>query len=317
MKEYKRKLQLIAGSTYSLSLPKEWVKKLNISPKQELMMAEQQDGNLLISPKDLKMLDEKIILPLDEYLEDFSQIIVSLYYYGYNLIDFVSMKEISNDVRNKIRKVLMNLSGAEIIFEDKKTIRIKILFDEDRINIYQLLYRISLIIGCSIDNLVEKFNFEEINSNENEVDQLYHFSIKIIQSSLTDRSILISSKINNLKVIPSLFLISKKLETIADSFKKIAKDVELDKVDLGKVFPVLIFIKEEINKGILYLMGKQKKKFCKFSDEEKTKIIELMDKLKQDSTKIYMRRIIRDLSDIQDEVISIGFYNKMLEKEIK
>jgi phosphate transport system protein len=311
MKEYKRKLQIVAGSTYSLSLPKEWVRKFNLEPKQELMLGEQQDGNLLVSPRDLKMVSEKIIVSIDEYVEDLNQIILSLYYYGYNVIDFVSSREISNDVRNKIRKVLVNLSGAEIIFEDKKTISVKILFDEDRLNIFQIFYRINLIIGASIDNLINKFDWEEIKMNEDEVDRLYHFSMKIIQSSLTDRSILVSSKINNLKIIPSLFLISKKLENIADSIKKVARLVEKDSLKLKDSFEILPLIQEEINRSTLYLMGKQKKRFSKLISLEKDKIKEKIELIKSSPEKIYIERILRDLLDVQDEVVSIGFYNKL------
>ena len=311
MKEYKRKLQIVAGSTYSLSLPKEWVRKLNLEPKQELMLGEQQDGNLLVSPKDLKMVNEKMIVSVDDYVEDLHQIVLSLYYYGYSLIDFISSKEISNDTRNKIRKVLVNLSGAEIIFEDKKTVSVKILFDEDRLNIFQIFYRINLIIGASIDNLIGKFDWEEIKMNEDEVDRLYHFSMKIIQSSLTDRSILVSSKINNLKIVPSLFLISKKLENIADSIKKVARLVEKEGMKVKDMAGIFLIIKEEINRSALYLMGKQKKRFNKISQIEKDKVKLKISEIGSDSAKIYIERILSDLLDVQDEVVSIGFYNKL------
>jgi phosphate uptake regulator len=314
MKDYRRKLQIVAGSTYSLSLPKEWVQKLNLKPKQELSLSEQQDGDLLISPSELKPVKEKISISVDKYPQEIDQIFLALYYYGYNEIEFLSVKDMPSDIRNKIRKTTTNLSGAEITYEDRKTISIKINFDGDASNLYQIFYRINLIIEESIENIVGNFDWSEIKVNEDEIDRLYYLSMKIINSSLTDRSVLISSGIKNMKTIPSLSLIAKKLENIADNIKKIARPVEKENLKLKETLVVLPIIQEELNRTILYLMGKQKKRFERMEVETKERIRNNLDSVKHNPTKIYMERIYRYIRDIQDEVVTISFFGKLFSR---
>jgi phosphate uptake regulator len=171
-----------------------------------------------------------------------------------------------------------------------------------------------LIIEESIENIVKNFDWSEIKVNEDEIDKLYYLSVKIINSSLTDRSVLVSSGINNMKIIPSLSLIAKKLENIADNIKKIARPVEKEKLKLKETLVVLPIIQEELNRTILYLMGKRKKKFGRMPFETKEKIRSNLDSVKHNPTKIYMERIYRYIRDIQDEVVTISFFGKLFSK---
>ncbi|MDA3836512.1 MAG: hypothetical protein PF542_02720 [Nanoarchaeota archaeon] len=311
MRSYKRKLQIIAGSTYSLSLPKDWVTGMQMQRGQELVLSELQDGNLLVSPGEMEVSEDKISVVIEHHIGSIGRILTSLYHYGYNLIDFVSNKEITNEARVEVRKQLANLSGAEIIDEEKRKISIRVMFDEDKVNIYQLLYRMDLIIEASIENLISHFDFEEIKVNEDEVDRLYHLSSKIITSSLKDRKILLSSEIKYLKIVPSLFLIAKKLENMSDNLKKLGNLVENEGVKLDKALVVLKIINEEVNKSILYLMGKQKKNFEKISFEDKEKIKTEITNIKTGSVKIYIERLFGFMRSVQGEVAMIAFYNKL------
>ena len=63
-----RKIQLIAGTTYSLSLPKDWVLKNNLKEKQEIQIYENNDRSLIISPKNLeKKKLNQMSIEIDKY----------------------------------------------------------------------------------------------------------------------------------------------------------------------------------------------------------------------------------------------------------
>ena len=88
---HRRKIQLIAGTTYSVSLPKEWVKKNNLKEQNEILFYEKGDRTLLLSPdaagaKDLKA----ITLNIDNYLENIDQVLFAVYYVGVEIITLFS-----------------------------------------------------------------------------------------------------------------------------------------------------------------------------------------------------------------------------------
>ncbi len=78
----RRRLQLVAGSTYSISLPKPWVEKNKLVKNQELLISGRGDGSLIISPHstvpNVSLSDFHV--NVDEYGEGITTVLFSLYY---------------------------------------------------------------------------------------------------------------------------------------------------------------------------------------------------------------------------------------------
>ncbi|MBD3354244.1 MAG: AbrB/MazE/SpoVT family DNA-binding domain-containing protein, partial [Candidatus Lokiarchaeota archaeon] len=53
-----RKLQIVGGKTYSVNLPIEWIKKLELEKGDTLKIDEQDSGDLIIGPP-VKKTEEK------------------------------------------------------------------------------------------------------------------------------------------------------------------------------------------------------------------------------------------------------------------
>jgi len=310
MEKSKRKIQLIAGSTYSISLPKNWIKDLNLSPQQELWVLEQADKSLVIFPSAPKDLNQSSIeLNLEEYKETISQIIFSLYYYGFEEIILNSDKDISPGLKKIIREAVYELSGTEIVYEDKCKIIIKIMIKDLNLDLFQVFYRINLLIESSIENIISVFDWKEIKFNEDEVDRLYNLATKIITSSITNRNILFSSQIMNLKTIPSLFLIAKKLENISDNVKTLGNYLRKDESLINEVKKFLPQIFKHLNYSILYLMNPGLKNYSLFVNGIEFK--EKIRRIKNISVSNMIEEIFRYLINIQEEVIMVDFYKKL------
>ncbi len=213
-----RKIQLIAGTTYSISLPKEWVLKNKLRESNEIVIYEKGDGNLVLSPKESqKKTPNEISLEVEGYKDNIDQILFALYYIGIENITLYSKKDFPKELKTKVRKTLTHMSGTEISYEDQQKIVIKVLLDRSKVNVLQVLYRISIIVEITLQGLTEGLNIEEIRINENEIDRLYHLMTKIITLALIDSTVLETSGIGNVSLIPSSLLISKKLEHIGDN----------------------------------------------------------------------------------------------------
>jgi len=310
---HRRKIQLVAGTTYSVSLPKEWVKKNNLREKNEIILHEKNDRTLVISPhiiKENKL--EEISLNVDDYPNNIDQMMFVVYYLGIENINLFSKKNFTKDMKSRIRKTLNNMSGTEITFEDPQRIKIKVLLDKSKINIIQVLYRLSLIIDSSITNILENLDLKEIQINEDEIDRLFHLVSKIVSLSLIDSNVLQSSRINNISLVPSYFLISKKLENIGDDVKRIARYMHTQKCRYDEI---LKFIKKEFNKAMTNILSHEKT-FEKISPDDITKMKDTISKVKDQPVQKYLRDLFRHVIDIQEEIVNISFYNKLIKQNV-
>jgi len=310
-----RKIQLIANSTYTLSLPKTWIKENNLKEKDEITIHKQNDKNLLLSPDSFRDKEIKeISINVDNYPENLDRILFSIYYLGIGDIILYSKEKMSKEVKSKIRKALSNMSGTEISYEDEKKIIIKGLLDKSKIDIQQVMYRISMIIDLSIQNIFDGPELKEIRINENEIDRLYHLATKIISISLINSETLHSSKIQNTSFIPSYFLICKKLESFADNVNHFAQHLKKNKIKLGDTKHILGFMRDELKRIIKQILKNFPEIFDKISEkqrkEKKNQIFNIKDKILSD----YLRDMLRYLIDIQDEMITCSFYNKMIKQ---
>ena len=313
----RRKIQLIAGTTYTVSLPKEWVKKNGLKEKSEISILEKNDRQLLLSPFSFESKKPvEMSLDIDEHLDNIDQIMFAVYYLGIDSINLYSNKALTKQTESKIRRALMNMSGAEITHQDKHKIAIKVLLDKSKIDIMQVAYRISLIIDSSISNIMENGDLEEIRFNENEIDRLYHLITKTISVSLVDSSILHSSKIKNVSLVPSYMIISKKLENIADNIEDIAELLQNQKINFENKCEILDFIRKELKRNINYIIGSQKKIFAKAAREEVLKIRNQIFKFNDKLLSNLLEDIIRYTLDIEEEIVSISFYSKLIRQEM-
>ena len=310
---HRRKIQLIAGTTYSVSLPKEWVRKNNLKEKNEILFYEKNDRTLVISPYAIegKKLNE-ISLDIDKYISAIDQILFAVYYLGIENISLFSKKELTKDVKSRIRKTITYMSGTEINYEDKQKITIKVLLDKSKVEIFQVLYRISLIIESSILNILEQLNINEIRINENEIDRLYHLITKIILLSIIDSNILNSSKIKNVSLIPAYFLISKRLENIGDNINHLSEYLHKTKVKFENKNEILNFAKTELNRSISYFMSKSTNIFQKINVDNLRIINDYILKSKDKTIQNYLEDIIRYVVDIEEEIVNISFYNQLI-----
>lgn len=307
----RRKIQLVAGTTYTVSLPKDWVIKNQLREKDEIQINEKNNRTLLLSPDDHKTENLKEIeLNIDDYMDDIDQVLFAVYYLGTENINLFSKDEFSKTVRARIRKTLTHMSGTEITYEDKKHLKIKVFLDKSKVKISQVLYRISLLLESNIENITGELNLDEISINENEIDRLYHLTAKIISMSLTETQILKTSGIRNISLIPHYFLIGKRLENIGDNLNHLGKYMSKNKVRINK--KIFDFIDKELRKSIKCLISSKSKEFSKAAETD----VEAMKQMIYSSGDVvvigYMKDILRFLVNIQEEIVNINFYEGLI-----
>jgi phosphate uptake regulator len=206
----------------------------------------------------------------------------------------------------------LDLSGTEIVYEDQKEVQVKVMFKEMNWDLFQIFYRINLIIQSTIENLLGNFDWKEIQMNEDEIDRLYNLSVKTITSAIGNRNVLLSSGIKDLKIIPSLFLISKRLENIADNLKKIGLLIKKEDINLNNGKEILKFIADYLNNSILYLMSKKNKNFVIVKDFEKEDLKKKVSKVKNRVLENILEETLKYLYNIQEEITSVDVFKRFV-----
>ncbi len=312
----RRKIQLIAGTTYSVSLPKDWVKKNGLKEKSELQIEEKNDRTLVILPstEQEKKLN-KISLNVDDYGTSFDQVFFAAYYLGFEHIILHSKNELTKKMRAAIREALRHMSGSEISFEDRKKIEVRVLLDKSRVEVPQVLYRLNLLLESSISGLLGKPNLNELKLNEDEIDRLYHLIAKTIQSSLLDSNILHSSKITNVSFIPPYFRIGKRLENIGDNLFSIAEHIDSTNAGFEFKKEILLFVRAKLERSVHHLL-KPGDVFEKTSPEEFAEINERVEKVKDKKLQGYLEDLVRYVADTEEEVVNLSFYNELIRDKV-
>ena len=313
----RRKIQLVAGTTYALSLPKAWVQKNHLKEKTSLLVQEMEDNTLRIAKESgVKLSREQILLNADEYVENIEGVLLKVYYMGFEKITFYGKKMLSREVKLRIRQTLAFLMGAEISYEDTAKMTIRILLDKSKVDVVQSLYRMSLIIDQMLLSLVEEISIEEMELNENETDRLYHLILKIVSLASTDAALLRSSKIENVTFITHYMLITKRLEVIADNIFWLADHLyhEKKKLVLEHKKAVADFLRQELRRLLRHILAGYPAMFILPDKKEVDKIYSYLSIITDGKIKEHLLYPVKLLLDCEEDVVSLSFYKKM-EKE--
>ena len=311
-----RRIQPIAGTTYSVSLPKAWVKENGLSQKSEVQMTKTADSNLLISAKSTQKSDPKSIeLSIEEYGDEIESVIMACYYKGYESIRIISNRIGTLGAQaGKIRRMINYMSGTEISHERKDLIEIRNLLDKTKVNVRQSLYRMAFIIRSSFGMLHEKEQADRLEDNEIEIDRLNHLITKICSISMYDMKVLATSRINSIDSIPSFLIVAKKLEKIGDSIMNMVDEMGVSKSAFIEP-DVLDGISSEIDRCLRYVTSKSKQIFSKIPENTKEKLFSKIAGITNEVIKINLHEILDYLVDIQEEILTISFQERILAKK--
>jgi phosphate uptake regulator len=227
-----RRVQITGGSSYVITLPKEWIKQTNIKKNDQIGISQQPDGTLIISPTmtDQKIQKIKIFNVNERTNKNFIlRQLVGAYIAGYNSIKIVSSEKMPSKIRDSIRKFTQITIGQEVIEETDNSILIKDLLNPLEMPFNSTIKRMHILVKNmhedSINALISgnKNIHEEISIRDNDVDRLY-WLIARQHNILLQNMGLAEKKGITIRMSLAYFLISKKIERMGDHVVKIAQN---------------------------------------------------------------------------------------------
>ena len=234
-----RKIQRTGGSTYIVSLPKQWADHVGLTSGMNVGITTRADGSLLISPDISSPSPTKKQLDVTDRTGDvLVREIIASYIAGFNVIELVS-KRITAEQKQTIRQITHKLIGPEIVEETADRMIIQDLLNPVELSLRQSVQRMYLIASSmQIDAMHALASSDsdlamDVSSRDDEVDRLYLLIEKQLRIMLRSGQVIDSQKDMTPDMSLDLSLAARPIEKIADHARKIA----LITISLGKQLP--------------------------------------------------------------------------------
>ncbi len=186
-----RKIQYTGRSTYILSLPKKWMKEMNLKAGDLVNVVRDSNHSLSIIPSSMRSSDSfdeaTALITTAESENSLKRKLISIYLAGYNIIHLKAKSgRINPSQRDAIREVIRrNLVGTEIIADSSEIITIQVLLTLPELSINTAVRRMFLIATAMHKDAMSALG--ELNRELSEAviksdDEVDRFSLYILRS---------------------------------------------------------------------------------------------------------------------------------------
>ena len=241
-----RKVQITGGSSYIISLPKEWAKAHKVKKNDPLAISVQPDGNLLVSPRisreQVQRVKELDLSGIRDATALF-RLLIAAYIDGFTVIRIRGERRLPPFVRRAVRDFTQMTIGQEVAEETDQSITIKDLLNPLEMPFDRTLKRMTVIVRSMHEDSIialETGNAalaQDVVSRDNDVDRLHWLVARQFHLVLIDPNL--SRNMNlTLPMAASYYTMSRIVERIGDHAVRIAENV-----------PVLLSVRLE--KGLL------------------------------------------------------------------
>ena len=220
-----RRVQMTGGSSFIVTLPKEWAESVNLKKNDPLRLNPQQDGSIIITTADsdrASTYDTKVIV-IDGLTDTdlIFRMLVGAYMSGFSLIEVASSSRLSNTVLDVIGKMTQMAIGVEIIEEYDDKIILKDLVDPSEMRMGKSIERMRVLVRNMLTDVASALRnddasfIEDIESRDSDVDRLAWMITR--QTNMFQRDIGLLKKIGiDHSEITSNYTISRIIERMGD-----------------------------------------------------------------------------------------------------
>ena len=240
-----RKVQLTGGSTYTVSLPKEWATDNGIEAGSEVEFHQEQDS-LLLTPHGSDEHTEGTLDVTNLTGERLTRAVFTMYVSGFDIIN-LDGENINADQRRTIREATQGLVGVEVLEETNSRVVVQDLLDSSELSVQNAVTRMRLIALSMLEDAVTALitNDDDLGRSvigrDDDADRLYFVVSRIFRAALRSPRAIEELGIPR-EVCFDYHYCARQLERIADHAAKIshiARDLGEIPDDVGQAIDAL------------------------------------------------------------------------------
>lgn len=216
---------MTGGSSFIVTLPKEWAESVNLKKSDTLRLSPQQDGSIIITTAgtDSTTTYASKIINVDGLTDPdlIFRILVGAYMSGFSLIEIVSSSRLSNTVLDVVGKITQTAIGLEIIEEYDNKMILKDLVDPSEMRMSKSVERMRVLVRNMLTDAAAALKnndlsfIADISARDNDVDRLGWLITR--QTNMFQRDVGLLKKIGmDHSEITLNYTISRIIERIGD-----------------------------------------------------------------------------------------------------
>lgn len=226
-----RKLQLTGGSSYTVTLPKEWVSQAELGAGDVVGFVAQPNGSLAIFPharQDAASARYETEITGEDTDAAF-RTIVAAYLNGFDIIRVRSKKAMSAGVRRAVRLAAKRIIGIQVVEEDAHSILLQDFMDPKEFHMDKALRRMQAITRSMQEDALRTFSApaddaSTIEERDDEVDSLYWIINKQYHAILRDPTYAQKMGLNAKQALNYL-MVARLVERTADHAGRIHENI--------------------------------------------------------------------------------------------
>jgi phosphate uptake regulator len=229
-----RKVQITGGSTFTVSIPKEWATDNGIDAGTEVSFY--QDGDsLLLSPRRGDEIVEGTLDIANLRGRDLTRAVVTMYVSGFDVIR-LETGQVTADQRRSVRDATQGLVGLEVVEETGEHVVLQDLLDSGQLSVHNAVTRMRLIattmLADAVRALVEDDDdlAADVIERDDDVDRLWFMVSRVFRSTLRNPGTAAEIGLGR-EACFDYHSSARQLERIADHSAKIANIA----LDLGEI----------------------------------------------------------------------------------
>ncbi|SFC05952.1 Phosphate uptake regulator [Halobiforma haloterrestris] len=183
-----RKVQVTGGSTYTVSLPKEWATENSVSSGDTVEIYS-EDDTLLVTPRSDADHQEGTLDVSTLEGQRLTRAVLTMYVSGFDVIRLQAGR-ITTEQRRAIRSAIQGLIGVEVVEETTDGVVIQDLLDSAELSIVNAVTRMRLIATSMLEDavtaLVENDDdiAHDVIERDDDVDRLWLVVSRIFRATL-------------------------------------------------------------------------------------------------------------------------------------
>lgn len=225
-----RRVQVTGGSSYVITLPKEWVRAMKIEKNEPVYVGVQPDGTLMVAPHTSKQAEHQVkTIDVDSIGEPefLLRVLIGAYIAGHNTIRLESERGIPPSLRNVASEFTKMTIGQEIVDETDRSIVLKDLVNplempiENSIKRMYLIVREMLIDGMEGLKRGDEAMMKEVMQRDREVDRLHWLVARQLHLVMRELGLMEGMRLT-MRDAFNLYVVSRILERVGDHGERIA-----------------------------------------------------------------------------------------------
>jgi len=197
MVDESRRVQKVGYNSLSISIPKQYVKDMNLKQGDTLLFREDSDGTLRLIPATRAREAARAIVRAEQAgsPEMLAKLIVGAYALGYDTIEVTGREPLDHITTDRVLNTVKRLRGMEVVESDARHVVAQSFIDPTKFPVDSLIKRLQMLVTGSLERVTESLDLKHtgsldgVGSVKEEIDELYWLILRQLLVALNRREL--------------------------------------------------------------------------------------------------------------------------------